>query len=63
MNIFLSPVKVQERKVSAKGKDYNQYWIGLPKSLCEAMQIKKGSELEVFERGYSYPEEDLLMKG
>jgi bifunctional DNA-binding transcriptional regulator/antitoxin component of YhaV-PrlF toxin-antitoxin module len=45
-------VKVQERKVTAKGKDYNQYWIGLPKSIAEAVQIKKGSELEVFvERG------------
>ncbi len=45
-------VKVQERTVTAMCKDYNQYWIGLPKSICEAMQIKKGSELEVFiERG------------
>ncbi len=41
-------VKVQQRKVSARGKEYSQYWIGLPKVLCEAMQIKKGSELEVF---------------
>jgi bifunctional DNA-binding transcriptional regulator/antitoxin component of YhaV-PrlF toxin-antitoxin module len=45
-------VKVQQRKVSAKGKDYEQYWIGLPKSIAEAMQIEKGSELDVFiERG------------
>ena len=45
-------VKVQQKKVKSKGKEYTQYWIGLPKTLCEAMQIGKGSELEVFiERG------------
>ncbi|MBR9706204.1 hypothetical protein GOV14_04160 [Candidatus Pacearchaeota archaeon] len=45
-------VKVQQRKVTAKGKNYNQYWIGLPKSLVEAMQIDKSDSLEVFiERG------------
>jgi antitoxin component of MazEF toxin-antitoxin module len=45
-------IKVQERTVKSKGKAYNQYWIALPKVLCESIQITKGSELEVFlERG------------
>ncbi|GBE18984.1 hypothetical protein BMS3Abin16_01596 [archaeon BMS3Abin16] len=45
-------IKVQQRTVKSKGKEYTQLWIGLPKTLCEAMQIKQGSELEVFvERG------------
>jgi bifunctional DNA-binding transcriptional regulator/antitoxin component of YhaV-PrlF toxin-antitoxin module len=45
-------IKVQQRKVTAKGKEYQQYWIALPKVLCESMKITKGSELEVFvERG------------
>jgi hypothetical protein len=41
-------MKVQQRKVTAKGKEYQQYWIALPKVLCESMQIRNGSELEVF---------------
>ncbi len=41
-------VKVQKRKVTAKGKEYRQYWIGLPKSIAEAMQISKGDSLDVF---------------
>jgi bifunctional DNA-binding transcriptional regulator/antitoxin component of YhaV-PrlF toxin-antitoxin module len=45
-------IKVQEKKVTSKGKEYKQYWIALPKALCESMRIEKGSELEVFiERG------------
>jgi hypothetical protein len=45
-------VKVQQRKTRAKGKEYQQYWIALPKVLCESMKITKGNELEVFlERG------------
>jgi AbrB family looped-hinge helix DNA binding protein len=41
-------IKVQQRPIKSKGKTYQQYWIGLPKSISEAMGIKKGSELEVF---------------
>jgi AbrB family looped-hinge helix DNA binding protein len=41
-------MKVQSRTVKAKGKEYNQYWIALPKALCEAMQISAGDSLEVF---------------
>jgi hypothetical protein len=41
-------IKVQKRNTKAKGKTYEQYWIALPKALCEAMMIEKGSELEVF---------------
>ena len=42
-------VKVQEKKI---GDKYTQLWISLPKKICEAMQISKGSELKVFvERG------------
>jgi bifunctional DNA-binding transcriptional regulator/antitoxin component of YhaV-PrlF toxin-antitoxin module len=44
----MTSVKVQQRKVTAKGKDYSQYWIALPKVLCESLKIEKGSELEVF---------------
>ncbi len=45
-------VKVQSRKTRAKGKEYNQLWIGLPSSICRAMRIKAGDDLEVFvERG------------
>ena len=45
-------IKVQSRKVKSKDKTYEQYWIGLPKTLCESLKISKGSELEVFvERG------------
>ncbi len=42
-------VRVQEKKI---GDKYTQLWIPLPKKICEAMQISKGSELKVFvERG------------
>ncbi len=42
-------VKVQEKKI---GDKYTQLWIPLPKKLCEAMRIEKGTELNVFvERG------------
>ena len=45
-------IKVQSRKVKSKGKPYIQFWVALPKALCEALKIEKGSELEVFvERG------------
>jgi hypothetical protein len=45
-------VKVQKRTTKAKGKTYEQYWIALPKTLCESLKIEKGSELDVFiERG------------
>jgi bifunctional DNA-binding transcriptional regulator/antitoxin component of YhaV-PrlF toxin-antitoxin module len=45
-------IKVQQRTVKAKGKEYTQYWIGLPKVLADAMNIKAGDELETFvERG------------
>lgn len=37
-------VKVQEKKI---GK-YTQLWIPLPKKICEAMGIEKGTELKVF---------------
>jgi bifunctional DNA-binding transcriptional regulator/antitoxin component of YhaV-PrlF toxin-antitoxin module len=50
-------ITVQQRKVKVKGKEYQQYWIALPKVLCESMGINKGSELEAFnERG------DLILK-
>jgi bifunctional DNA-binding transcriptional regulator/antitoxin component of YhaV-PrlF toxin-antitoxin module len=36
----------------SKGKRYKQYWIALPKALCESMRIDKGDTLECFiERG------------
>lgn len=45
-------IKVQSRTATAKGKKYNQLWVGLPKAICEALGIGKGSSLEVFvERG------------
>jgi hypothetical protein len=45
-------VRVQKRRVWAKGKEYEQLWVGLPKTLVESMRIEKGNELEVFvERG------------
>jgi bifunctional DNA-binding transcriptional regulator/antitoxin component of YhaV-PrlF toxin-antitoxin module len=48
----MTSVKVQQRSVKSKGKTYSQYWIALPKTLCETMKIEKGSELDVFiERG------------
>ena len=36
-------VKVQEKTI---GK-YKQYYVALPIKLCEAMDIKKGTELKV----------------
>jgi bifunctional DNA-binding transcriptional regulator/antitoxin component of YhaV-PrlF toxin-antitoxin module len=51
-------IKVQKRSTKAKGKTYEQFWIALPKALCESMKIEKGSELEVFvERG------DIILRG
>ncbi|MHA2344431.1 MAG: AbrB/MazE/SpoVT family DNA-binding domain-containing protein [Candidatus Hodarchaeales archaeon] len=45
-------VKVQKRMVKAKGKEYEQFWVALPKTLVESMKIEKGTDLEVFvERG------------
>lgn len=42
-------IKVQEKKI---GKGYTQLWITLPKKICEAMGIGKGTELKIFvERG------------
>jgi hypothetical protein len=38
-------VKVQEKKI---GDKYTQLWIPLPKKICEAMSITKGTELKVF---------------
>ena len=38
-------VKVQEKKI---GDKYTQLWIPLPKKICEAMGIEKGTELKVF---------------
>jgi hypothetical protein len=35
-------IKVQQRPVKSKGKTYQQYWIGLPKSIVEAMRIREG---------------------
>jgi hypothetical protein len=45
-------VRVQEKKNKVKGKEYTQLWIPLPKKLCDALGIEKGTELKVFvERG------------
>jgi len=41
----ISMVKVQEKKI---GEKYTQLWILLPKKICEAMGIEKGTELKVF---------------
>ena len=38
-------VRVQEKKI---GDKYTQLWIPLPKKLCDAISIEKGSELKVF---------------
>jgi antitoxin component of MazEF toxin-antitoxin module len=38
-------VKVQSRKI---GEKYEQFWIPLPKKVCESLRIGKGNELEVF---------------
>ena len=37
--------KVQSRKI---GKKYEQFWIPLPKKVCEALKMGKGDEFEVF---------------
>ncbi len=36
-------MKVQERKI---GK-YKQLWVSLPTKICEAMEIEKGTELDI----------------
>jgi len=36
-------MKVQRRKVN----QYEQFYIALPSKLCQAMQIEKGTEVEV----------------
>ena len=41
-------VKVQSRKTRSKGKEYNQLWIGLPSTLCKAMRINEGDDLDVY---------------
>lgn len=41
-------VKVQSRKIGAK---YEQFWLPLPKKVCESLRIGKGDELEVFIEG------------
>jgi bifunctional DNA-binding transcriptional regulator/antitoxin component of YhaV-PrlF toxin-antitoxin module len=41
-------VKVQQRKVTARGEEYEQLWIDLPKTICEALTIEAGQELELF---------------
>jgi hypothetical protein len=41
-------VKVQQRSVKAKGKTYSQYWITLPKALCESMRIDKGDTRDCY---------------
>jgi antitoxin component of MazEF toxin-antitoxin module len=38
-------VKVQSRKI---GEKYEQFWIPLPKKVCESLRMGKGDELEVF---------------
>jgi hypothetical protein len=50
--LVMPKVKVQKRMVKAKGKEYEQFWVALPKTLVESMKIEKGTDLEVFvERG------------
>jgi antitoxin component of MazEF toxin-antitoxin module len=41
-------VKVQSRKI---GKKYEQFWIPLPKKVCESLKMGKGDEFEVFIEG------------
>ncbi len=40
--------KVQSRKI---GEKYEQFWIPLPKKVCDSLRITKGDELEVFVEG------------
>jgi hypothetical protein len=44
----MTSIKVQKRSVKSKGKQYSQFWIALPKALCESMKIEKDRELDVF---------------
>jgi len=45
-------VKVQVKKLKQNNKEYQQYYITLPKQLVEAMSIEQGDKLNVFvERG------------
>ena len=45
-------VTVQQKKIKARGKEYQQYYITLPKQIVEALDIKEKDKLKVFvERG------------
>jgi len=52
MVVVMVNVTVQLKKIKARGKEYRQYYITLPKQIVEALNIKEKDKLKVFvERG------------